>query len=351
MGLSFFRDKKVFITGHTGFKGSWLTQLLLLAGAKVSGYALAPAEEPALFNILGLSAEINHVIGDVRDTEKIAAALRESKAELVFHLAAQPLVRESYRNPVYTYETNVMGTVNLLEAVRHCPGVSSVVNITTDKVYRNIGCEKGYCEGDVLDGHDPYSNSKSCSELVTATYLRAFFNQPDSPAISTARAGNVIGGGDFSAERIIPDCIRATEENNPVIVRNPLSVRPYQHVLECLKGYLLLTELQCRDRRFAGCYNFGPEESDCIATAELAELFCAKWGAPANWQHLPNDGPHEAGMLKLDCRNAHETLGWHPQWTVADAVGSVIEWAKSPDKKAITIQQIMTFFSNKDNNL
>ncbi|HRU39298.1 MAG TPA: CDP-glucose 4,6-dehydratase, partial [Candidatus Goldiibacteriota bacterium] len=248
VNLSFYKDKRVFITGHTGFKGSWLTLALLEAGAIVTGYALAPDTITSLFNILGIKKHITSYFADISDFRALSKAFMKSKPEIVFHMAAQPIVREGYKNPRYTYITNVIGTVNILECLRMSPCAKSFVNVTTDKVYENLERRKGYSEGDRLCGYDPYANSKSCSELVTYSYRNSYFYKENSPAVSTARSGNVIGGGDFSADRIIPDCVRAALRKLPVIVRNPNSVRPYQHVLDCLAGYLILAKKQYEHR-------------------------------------------------------------------------------------------------------
>ena len=267
--------------------------------------------------------------GDIRDLEHLLEVFQKHQPEIVIHMAAQPIVRESYREPVYTYETNVMGTVNIMEAVRLTDSVKSMVNVTTDKVYRNNEWEWGYRENDALDGYDPYSNSKSCSELVTASYQRSFFANRDL-AVSTCRAGNVIGGGDFAKDRIIPDCIRAMEKGREIIVRNPYSTRPYQHVLEPVCAYLKLAELQYHEReRYAGNYNVGPEECDCVTTGELVELFCKCWGKEAGWKDVSEkDAPHEAGFLKLDCSRIKRVMGWKLKWHIEDAVSNSVVWSK-----------------------
>ena len=279
----FYGNKKVLITGHTGFKGSWLTRILTLSGAEVTGYSLTPPTDPSLFEIAGLEDTIKSVVGDIRDLEHLSRVFEETRPEIVFHLAAQPIVRESYQEPVYTYETNVMGTVNVLECVRRTESVRSFLNVTTDKVYENREWEYGYRECDNLDGYDPYSNSKSCSELVTHSYKKSFF-EDGRCAISTARAGNVIGGGDFAADRIIPDCVRAAAAGKTIIVRNPYSTRPYQHVMEPLAVYLAIAMKQYEDRTFEGYYNVGPDDKDCVTTGTLADLFCAAWGQGQTWE-------------------------------------------------------------------
>ena len=325
--ISLYKGKKVFITGHTGFKGTWLTRILVNAGAKVTGYSFTAPTTPNLFELSNVEAEINSVIGDVRDLEHLKQVFTEVQPEIVFHLAAQPIVRESYKNPVYTYETNVMGTVNVCECVRENPCVKSFLNITTDKVYENKEWEWGYRENEPLDGFDPYSNSKSCSELVTHSYINSFFYNRDI-AVSTARAGNVIGGGDFANDRIIPDCVRAAEKRKTIVVRNPYSTRPYQHVLEPLMVYLMIAAKQYEDEAYAGFYNVGPDDSDCSTTGELVDLFCRKWGDGMSWEKRSDGGPHEANFLKLDCSKLKKTFGWKPRWSVEKAVEKTVEWAK-----------------------
>lgn len=327
---SFYKNKKVLITGHTGFKGSWMCQLLAQSGAEVTGYALEPPTSPSLFALCHLSDSIHSITGDIRDLDHLQDVVSSCRPEIVIHMAAQPLVRESYKNPVYTYETNVMGTVNILECVRTVSSVKSFLNVTTDKVYRNREWEWGYRENEELNGFDPYSNSKSCSELVTDSYKNSFF--ADSPtAISTARAGNVIGGGDFSADRIIPDCIRAAQAGKDIVVRNPYSTRPYEHVLEPVTAYLMIAKAQYEDPGFAGSYNVGPDETDCLTTGELVTLFCRKWeasgGNPISWINQYDGGPHEASFLKLDCSRLKKTFGWAPVWNVETAVEKTVEWA------------------------
>ncbi|MFR3768098.1 MAG: CDP-glucose 4,6-dehydratase [Blautia sp.] len=326
--LSFYNGKKVLITGHTGFKGTWLCRLLLDAGAEVTGYSLEPPTEPSIFNLTDMGNQMHSVIGDIRDLDKLMEVFRETEPEIVLHLAAQPIVRESYKNPVYTYETNVMGTVNILECVRQTETVKSFLNVTTDKVYHNREWEWGYRENDPLDGFDPYSNSKSCSELVTHSYKNSFFGDRDT-RISTARAGNVIGGGDFAADRIIPDCIRAAMERKPVQVRNPHSTRPFQHVLEPLYAYLMIAALQYEDQKYEGYYNVGPGDEDCVTTGELVELFCEAWGEGQTWENHFAGGPHEANFLKLDCSRLRSVFGWKPAWGVRQAVEKTVEWTKA----------------------
>ncbi len=327
--LNFYKGKRVFITGHTGFKGSWMCKILTMFGAEVVGYALMPPTDPSLFEIAGIDEKINSIIDDIRDLDKLCAALNNVRPEIVIHMAAQPIVRESYRNPVYTYETNVMGTVNICEAVRLCDSVKSFINVTTDKVYKNNEWAWGYRETDVLDGYDPYSNSKSCSELVTSSYIDSFFKDRDI-AVSTCRAGNVIGGGDFAKDRIIPDCVRAMENGTEIIVRNPYSTRPYQHVLEPISAYLTLAAMQYENRSFAGNYNIGPDDCDCVTTGELADIFCEAWGNNAIWKNVAEDNaPHEANFLKLDCSKIKSVLGWKPRWHISTAIQKTVEWSKA----------------------
>ena len=325
----FYKGKKVFVTGHTGFKGSWLCAILLHLGAKVTGYSLNPPTSPSLFELAHIEPRVTHITGDVRDYEYLNASLRAADPDVVLHLAAQPIVRESYRAPRETYETNVMGTVNILESLRLLGGKRSFLNVTTDKVYHNNEWAWGYREIDPLDGYDPYSNSKSCSELVTHSYKSSFFDQTEI-SVSTARAGNVIGGGDFAADRIIPDCVRATLSQKPIIVRNPRSTRPYQHVLEPLFAYLLIAKEQYENSAVCGWYNVGPDDQDCVTTGELVDLFCRSWGDGAAWLNQAEaNAPHEASFLKLDCSKIKTTFGWHPRWHIAQAVEKTIEWTKA----------------------
>lgn len=321
MDLQFYRGKTVLVTGHIGFKGSWMCKVLKMQGANVIGYALPAPTVPSLFELSDMAKGMISVEGDIRDLKRLNEVFDTYQPEIVIHMAAQPIVRESYVNPVYTYETNVIGTVNILEAVRLHECVKSFVNVTTDKVYKNLEWEWGYRENDVLDGYDPYSNSKSCSELVTSSYRKSFFAERDV-AISTCRAGNVIGGGDFAKDRIIPDCIRAQEAGTEIIVRNPHSTRPYQHVLEPVCAYLKLAELQYSDREtYEGSYNVGPDDCDCVTTGELVELFCKCWGDAARWKDVSEPGaPHEAGFLKLDCSKIKRVMNWKPRWHVEEAV-------------------------------
>lgn len=326
--MSFYKNKRVFVTGHTGFKGAWLSRILVGAGAIVTGYSLPAPTEPNLFSLAALDGKMTSVIGDIRDLPSLKKAFEKANPEIVLHLAAQPIVRDSYKDPVYTYETNVMGTVNLLECVRQAQGVKSVLNVTTDKVYHNNEWEWGYRENEPLDGFDPYSNSKSCSELVTHSYVNSFFAE-SGVAVSTTRAGNVIGGGDFANDRIIPDCVRAVKNREVIVVRNPHSTRPYQHVLEPLFAYLMIAQRQYEDKNFAGWYNIGPEDCDCVTTGELVDIFCGVWGAGASWENRWVGGPHEANFLKLDCSKVKSVFGWKPRWHIVDAINKTCEWTKA----------------------
>ena len=349
---SFYKDKKVLITGHTGFKGSYLTVILGMMGAKVYGYSLKPNTEPCLFDILygtGMSSRnetelgikldsVKNVVGDIveshiadiRDFDELWNFYSRVEPDIVLHLAAQPLVRESYRIPRETYEINVMGTVNILECIRQNPCCSSFLNVTTDKVYLNE--EKpdyAYKEDDKLDGYDPYANSKSCSEIVTHSYARSFLNE-EGVAVSTARAGNVIAGGDFSLDRIIPDCVKAVINGQPITVRNPGSIRPYQHVFEPLFVYLTIAMRQALDPAYAGWYNVGPDAEDCVTTGELAEMFVNAYGGNASWQAPEGaKGPHEAGLLKLDNSKIKRVFGWEPVWHMERTVQAITDWTKA----------------------
>lgn len=350
MNLSFWKGKRVFLTGHTGFKGSWLTRMLVKAGAVVTGYSLEAPTTPNLFAMADLEEHITHVIGDIRDRGALKAAFEAAQPEIVLHLAAQPIVRDSYADPAYTYETNVMGTVNILECVRMSDCVRSFLNVTTDKVYKNNEWEWGYRENEPLDGFDPYSNSKSCSELVTHSYKNSFFAD-EKVVISTARAGNVIGGGDFANDRIIPDCVRSAEKKEAIIVRNPHSTRPYQHVLEPLYAYLMIAQRQYEDKIYAGYYNVGPDDVDCITTGTLVDTFCNQWGEGLHWENVFMGGPHEANFLKLDCSKLKHTFGWQPRWNVSTAIDKTIEWTKvwfsDGDIPAVMDKQIDDFLTGQ----
>ena len=345
--FDFYKGKKVLVTGHTGFKGTWLCRILVNAGAEVTGYSLNPPTEPALFEMAGLEGKMKSVIGDIRDLAHMKEVFAEAEPEIVLHLAAQPIVRDSYKDPVYTYETNVMGTVNVLECVRLFPCVKSFLNVTTDKVYENMEWEYGYRENDRLDGYDPYSNSKSCSELVTHSYKKSFFAD-GCCAISTSRAGNVIGGGDFANDRIVPDCMRAAMKKEAIIVRNPHSTRPYQHVLEPLAAYLMIAKAQMEDGALAGYYNVGPDDKDCVTTGNLVDMVCEAWGDGLQWINKSDGGPHEANFLKLDCSKLKSTFGWKPQYGVKEAIELTAEWYKAyasgEDVVAVMDRQIAEMF-------
>lgn len=354
--LSFYKGKKVLITGHTGFKGSWLCQILLEAGAEVIGYAIEPPTQPSLFELASLEYKIDSVKGDIRDLEHLKKTFDRTRPEIVIHMAAQPLVRESYLNPAYTYDVNVMGTVNVMECVRTTDSVRSVVNVTTDKVYKNKEWVWGYRENEELNGFDPYSNSKSCSELVTASYVNSFLKEK-GVAVTTVRAGNVIGGGDFAKDRIIPDCLRAAIQKENIIVRNPYSIRPYQHVLEPLMVYLMIAQAQYVENELAGNYNVGPNESDCLTTGQLVDIFCESWkaikGDEIVWVNQYDGGPHEAGILRLDCSKIKQSLGWKPIWSAKEAIRKIVEWqdmfdsGKGADECMVT--QIKEYLNHKCN--
>lgn len=348
--FDFYKGKKVLVTGHTGFKGTWLCRILVNAGAEVTGYSLDPPTDPALFDMAGLDGKMESVIGDIRDLSRLKEVFQTAEPEIVLHLAAQPIVRDSYKDPVYTYATNVMGTVNILECVRLFPCVKSFLNVTTDKVYENMEWEYGYRENDRLDGYDPYSNSKSCSELVTHSYKKSFFADGHC-AVSTCRAGNVIGGGDFANDRIVPDCMRAAMKKDTIIVRNPHSTRPYQHVLEPLAAYLMVAKAQLEDDAFAGYYNVGPDDKDCVTTGTLVDMVCEVWGDGLRWINQSDGGPHEANFLKLDCSKLKRVFGWRPQYDVKEAIVLTAEWYKvyaaGGDVAAVMDKQIDEMFRNE----
>ena len=340
----FFKGKNVLITGHTGFKGSWLSEILINWQANVSGFSLNPPTEPNLFTLLKLESKMNSCIGDIRNLKDLKATFYEVKPEIVIHMAAQPLVRESYENPVYTYETNVMGTVNICECVRNSNTVKSFLNVTTDKVYENKEKSEGYKEDEKLNGFDPYSNSKSCSEIITHSYNNSFFKNLNIPT-STARAGNVIGGGDFAKDRIIPDCVKFALNNEDIIIRNPFSTRPYQHVLEPINVYLTIAKKQYENIKYSGYYNVGPDDEDCISTGHLATLFCEKWGNDLRWVNKSEkNAPHEANFLKLDSTKIKNTFNWKPKWGIEKAIEKTVEWTKAyldnKDMIACTDKQI-----------
>ncbi len=348
----FWAGKKVFLTGHTGFKGSWLTLWLHALGAEVTGYALEPPTEPSLFELARVGELATSVIADVRDPERLSREMLRAAPEIVIHMAAQPLVRDSYKIPVETYAVNVMGTVHLLEAVRSCPSVRAVVNVTTDKVYENREWVWGYRENEPFGGYDPYSNSKGCSELVTAAYRSSYFNPREydrhGVALASARAGNVIGGGDWASDRLIPDIIRAILAGEPVRIRNPHAIRPWQHVLEPLSGYLLLAQrLREEGARYAEGWNFGPPEEDARPVEWLVQRLCADWGEGARYELDRGEHPHEAHYLRLDCSKARAELGWRPRWGLGEALESIAAWMRvyrnGEDLREECLRQIMVY--------
>lgn len=325
--LDTYKGKKIFITGHTGFKGAWMSCFLAYLGADVVGYSLEPPTQPSLFDVSKMKNHVESLIGDIRDYERLSKAMQRVKPDIVFHLAAQPIVREGYMYPRYTYETNVMGTVNILDAIRNIDNIRSVLNVTTDKVYKNFEIERGYREDEPLDGSDPYSNSKSCSELVTHSYKQSFFCNT-GVSISTARAGNVIGGGDFAKFRIIPDCIRAAMNEEDMIIRNPHSIRPYQHVLEPVFAYLMIAAEQYNNPKVADYYNVGPDESECVTTEMLVKIFAKYWGHEFKWSIRNDGGPPEANFLKLDNSKLKQVFNWSPKWNIDMTIDKTVEWTK-----------------------
>ena len=341
MELEFYKGKKVLLTGHSGFKGTWMSNALVDAGAELVGYSLCREKEIDFFKLTGVGKNMKSIKGDIRDLEKLKRVFEEEKPEIVIHMAAQPIVRESYYDPVGTYSTNVMGTVNVFEATRTCDSVQSILNVTTDKVYLNDERNKGFKEDEPLDGYDPYSNSKSCSELVSHSYYNSFLRKR-GVKVSSARAGNVIGGGDFSKDRIIPDCVRAAVNGEEIIVRNPYSTRPYQHVLEPIMAYLLIAKGE-----HPGWYNVGPNDNDCFQTGKLVDVFVRCWGDGLKWIEKTDGGPHEAGFLKLDSTKMKSTFGWEPKWDLNYAVSKTVEWYKiwnnGDDIKACMKRQIKEY--------
>jgi CDP-glucose 4,6-dehydratase len=352
MNLEFWQDKKVFVTGHTGFKGSWLSVWLQILGAKVVGYGLPPHTQPCLFDLAQVRDRMTSIVGNVRDLDHLVKTIKKHQPEIVIHMAAQALVRESYKNPAETYAVNVMGTVNVLEAVRQVGGVKALVNVTSDKCYENREWVWGYREHEALGGYDPYSNSKGCSELVTSAYRNSFFHPKDysqhGVGIATARAGNVIGGGDWSSDRLIPDILKAWQTGQKVVIRYPHAVRPWQHVLEPLSGYLTLAEhLYSDGASYGGAWNFGPNESDAQPVGWIVEQMANLWGKEADWIQETSLQPHEANYLKLDCSKARSQLKWQPKLDVKTALAWVIDWTKSLQSGAnmrdITAHQINQF--------
>lgn len=356
MGLKvnpdFWTGKRIFMTGHTGFKGGWLCLWLQQMGADVSGYALQPPTNPSLFEVARIAQGMNSIIGDIRDSAVLINAMREAKPDIVIHLAAQPLVHRSYLDPVETYATNVMGTVNLLEAVRQTSSVRAVVNITSDKCYENREWVWGYRENESMGGYDPYSSSKACAELITSTYRRSFFGSKTHHghhvALATGRAGNVVGGGDWAADRIVPDILRAISENRPIMVRNPHAVRPWQHVLEPLSGYLQLAQkLYEEGTAFAEAWNFGPDDADAMPVQWVVEQFIQQWGETANWQLDQEHHSYEAHSLRLDCAKAKTRLDWQPRWALTKTIGNIVTWHKAhqhgENMREFSLQQIAAF--------
>ncbi|MDR3243353.1 MAG: CDP-glucose 4,6-dehydratase [Elusimicrobiota bacterium] len=325
--INFYKGKRVFITGHTGFKGAWLSHILNFMGAKIIGYALPPDTKPNLFELASVSNCVDNIFSDIRDLPTLKQAVKSSKCEIIIHLAAQALVRKAYNNPVETYEVNMMGTVNILEAARENPNIKSILIVTTDKVYKNLEIERGYKETDELNGTDPYSNSKSCAELITESYKQSFFKDLQA-AVSTARSGNVIGGGDFAADRIIPDAVRALQTEAPLILRYPNSIRPYQFVLEALSAYLLIAYKQYENKSLQGNYNVGPNIADCVKTRELINLFYSHFDG-AKWDIQNNNEPYESGLLKLDASKIKRLLGWKPHIDIKQAVEMTAKWTKA----------------------
>lgn len=349
MDPRFWKGKKVFITGHTGFKGSWLCLWLHSLGADVTGYALQPPTDPNLYELCAIDKLVKSNISDVRDASSFTKAMTFARPDIVIHMAAQPLVGDSYKIPVETYSINVMGTVNLFEAVRQCKTVKAVVNVTTDKCYENKEWVWGYRENEPLGGYDPYSNSKACSELVTSAYRNSYFNPKEyavhGVGVASARAGNVIGGGDWATDRLVPDCIKAILKSEKIVIRNPEAIRPWQHVLEPLSGYLILAQkLYEEGFRYAEAWNFGPDDVDAKPVEWLVSRLCAKWGSDASYVVDKGKYLHEAHYLKLDCSKAKLQLGWRPRWDLHKAIGGIIEWTQAyqagKDLRNVCLRQI-----------
>jgi CDP-glucose 4,6-dehydratase len=348
----FWATKRVLITGHTGFKGSWLSLWLQSMGAQITGFSLPPPTTPSLFVEAQVEEGMTHVLGDIRNLEDLQSAIHKSKPEVIFHMAAQPLVRHSYVDPVETYSTNVMGTVNLLEAVRRCNGVRAVVNVTSDKCYANKEWERGYVESDAMGGHDPYSSSKGCAELVSAAYTASFFNPADyqshGVAVASARAGNVIGGGDWAKDRLIPDVIKSFTSDKALAIRNPEAIRPWQHVLEPLRGYIgLAEELYEQGPSFAEAWNFGPTESDTRPVEWIVQTMANLWHEPVSWSVEKREQPHEAQLLKLDVSKAARRLNWNPSMNLNMALQYTIkwnqDWRNGENMRRVTLCQIESY--------
>ena len=356
----FWSGKKVFLTGHTGFKGGWLAVWLSSMGAKVTGFSLEPNTNPNLYEVAGVVALCEKsVIGDIRNLDDLCDAIKSSNPDVVIHMAAQPLVRYSYSNPVETYATNVMGTVHVLEAIRSCNSIKAAVMVTTDKCYENKEWIWGYRENEPMGGYDPYSNSKGCAELVTASYRQSFFSEKDYPkhgvAIASARAGNVIGGGDWSADRLVPDAISAFESGKALMIRNPSATRPWQHVLEPLSGYLVLAQaLYEQGIAFNGAWNFGPNDADARSVQEVIELLISQWGGNAAWQQDGKPAPHEAHFLKLDCSKARQELAWNARWSLEEAIKAIVGWQdvfrKQGDIQSVMLSQIKDYQDSQVSN-
>lgn len=345
---NFWKGKKVFLTGHTGFKGSWTVLWLLSLGANVKGYSLEPITNPSLFNIANIEDGIESEIGDIEDLKKLRKSISDFSPEIVIHMAAQPLVRVSYQDPIGTYKTNVIGTLNLFEAVRSCNSIRVVLNVTTDKCYENKEWEWGYREDEPMGGHDPYSSSKACSELLTSAYRRSFFSHEGKVSIASARAGNVIGGGDWSMDRLIPDAISAFSSEKQLMIRNPMATRPWQHVFEPISGYLLLCEkLYEEGSSFAEGWNFGPHYDDIKTVKEVIEYIISKWPNKATWKYDDIEHLHEAQLLHLDISKAQSRLGWRPTWNLDKALDNIISWHEAflsgKDIRSFSNKQILNF--------
>ena len=351
MNLNFWNGKKVFLTGHTGFKGSWTSLWLKKLGSKVKGYSLEPNTNPSLFEVLKLEKSISSEVGDIRNLDNLHKSMQEFEPDIVLHMAAQPLVRDSYKDPIKTYNTNVIGTVNLFEAVRKTSSIKAVVNITSDKCYQNNEWERGYHENDPMGGYDPYSNSKGCSELITSSYRNSFFNSSSTVSLASVRAGNVIGGGDWAKDRIIPDILKAFDNKEPIIIRNPNAVRPWQHVLEPISGYLTVAEkLFLFGDKYAQGWNFGPKDKDAMPVRELLDYLVNHWKEESSWIQDSKENPHEAMLLKLDITKAREELNWEPFWDLEKTLQTIIEWHNAwlagKDMSKTTLNQIEDYEQN-----
>ncbi len=345
---SFWKNKRVYVTGHTGFKGGWLCLWLTSMGAIVKGYSLEPYTNPSMFEVSKVGEDMESEIGDIRNFERLKKSMTSFNPDLLLHLAAQPLVRLSYEQPIDTYSTNVLGTVHVLESARACNNLRSIVSVTSDKCYENKEWYWGYRESDPMGGHDPYSNSKGCAELVSSAYRNSFFNTNDTAFLASGRAGNVIGGGDWATDRLIPDILKSFENKEEVVIRNPLAIRPWQHVLDPLSGYLLLAQrLYERGNLFEGAWNFGPRDEDCKSVEWIIEHLVKKWGGDASWLHDEKEHPHEARFLKLDCSKAKAELNWEPNWRLEHTLSLIIDWHKKwisrEDMKIVSLKEIEEF--------